>query len=208
MKTRQAGSSSDRASSQASRRAATSGLSCSAACAVFFDRHGVAIEEAPHRARRERSPMLPAQHLGNLAQRDVGPRVDGIEDDAAIGLDALGAAIATLALGSPPAGLAPGPHPTHCARCRHPEPLGGSASRHAASYRRNEPGAQILRQGFRHACWPPRPADSVNHIRAPMGIPRDSIRSDFALAPAMERHGSVAYQAPPSVTLASVLGML
>ena len=72
MKTRQAGSSSDRASNQALRRAATSGLSCSAACAVFFERHGVAIEEAPHRARRERGPMLPAQHLGNLAQRDVG----------------------------------------------------------------------------------------------------------------------------------------
>ena len=63
-----------------------------------------------------------------------------------------------------------------------PKSLGGSASRHATSYRRNEPGAQILRQGFRHACWPPRPADSVNHIRAPLGIPCDSIRSDFALA--------------------------
>ena len=171
MKTRQSASRSGWASNQSLRRAATSGLSCSAACAVFFERHGVPIEETPHRARRERGAAIPAQHLGNFVQRDVGPRLDRIEDDAVIDLDAIGAAIATLALGNPPAGLAPGAHPTHCARCRHPEPLGGSASRHATSYRRNEPGAQILRQGFRHACWPPRPADSVNHIRAPLGIP-------------------------------------
>ncbi|MER9896400.1 hypothetical protein NKJ40_30960, partial [Mesorhizobium sp. M0119] len=31
------------------------------------------------------------------------------------------------------------------------------------------------------ACWPPYPADMMNQIFSPMGIPRDSIRSDYAL---------------------------
>ncbi|MGB9364377.1 MAG: hypothetical protein WCE79_00040, partial [Xanthobacteraceae bacterium] len=41
---------------------------------------------------------------------------------------------------------------------------------------------QIFRQGLRHACRPPRPARRVNQNSHLMGIPTDSIRSDFALA--------------------------
>ncbi|MER9288564.1 type II toxin-antitoxin system prevent-host-death family antitoxin, partial [Mesorhizobium australicum] len=40
---------------------------------------------------------------------------------------------------------------------------------------------QILRYGSNHACWPPYPADMMNQIFSPMGTPRDSIRSDYAL---------------------------
>ena len=58
----------------------------------------MAVEEAPHGARRERSTVFPTQQLGNLAQRDVDLRLDRRENDAAISLDAFGAAIATLAL--------------------------------------------------------------------------------------------------------------
>lgn len=181
MKTKRSASRSGWASSQALRRAATSGLSCSAACAVFFERHGVTVEEPPHRARGERGTMLPAQHLGNLAQRDVHLLLDCREDDAAAGLNALGAAIATLALGSPPARLTPSAHLAYGTRRRYPEPLRCRPTRHAPCDRRNQSAAQVLRQGFRHACWPFRPADSVNHIRSVLGIPHDSIRSDFAL---------------------------
>ncbi|HLJ01441.1 MAG TPA: hypothetical protein VKT76_17150, partial [Bradyrhizobium sp.] len=44
-----------------------------------------------------------------------------------------------------------------------------------------QPLTQIFRQGFRHLRWPPRPADNMNQNSSPMGIPIDSIRSDFAL---------------------------
>lgn len=72
----------------------------------------MAVKEAPHGARRERSAMFPAQQIGNLAQRDVDLRLDRREDDAAISLDALGAAITTLALRGLLAGLTSGTHPT------------------------------------------------------------------------------------------------
>src|SRR5262245_31006478 len=117
MNTRRSGSSSGRACSQASRRTATSGLSCSAACAVFFKRHGVAIEEAPYPAARERSAVLQLQHLDDLGQREIDLLLDRPKDNAAIDLDALGAAVTTLALCCPPARLTPRTHPAHRA-CR------------------------------------------------------------------------------------------
>jgi hypothetical protein len=69
------------------RRKATSGLSCSLACAVFFNGHGVAIEKPPDRAGCELNPMLAAQQLGNLNQADVDLGVDRVEDNVVIGLD-------------------------------------------------------------------------------------------------------------------------
>ncbi len=39
--------------------------------APFFEGHGVAIEQAPHRAGREGGAMLRAQQLGQLGQADV-----------------------------------------------------------------------------------------------------------------------------------------
>src|SRR5262245_32743446 len=96
MKTRRCGSRSGRASSQVSRRAATSGLSCSAARAGFFEGHGVAIQEPPHRARCERGPVLSTQQLGDLGERDVDLIVDSLQDDVAIAFDLMRTAIATL----------------------------------------------------------------------------------------------------------------
>ena len=83
---------------------------------------------------------------------------------------------------SPPGpGRAPFTHPAYRARCRHSEPLRRRTPRRACFNRRNQPLTQIFRQGFRHARWPPRPADNMNQISSPMGIPIDSIRPDFAL---------------------------
>lgn len=58
MKTRCAGSRSGWASNQACLCTATSGRSCSLACAVFLEGHPVAVEKAPDRARREGDAVL------------------------------------------------------------------------------------------------------------------------------------------------------
>jgi hypothetical protein len=73
---------------QALRRAATSGRSCSLACAVF-DGHRVAIQEAPHRAGRKRGAMFTAQHLCQLDQRYVHLGLDRSQDDVTICFDAM-----------------------------------------------------------------------------------------------------------------------
>jgi len=86
MKTRRPGSRSGWAANQALRRAAMSDRSCSAACAVLFEGHGVAVEEAPHRAGRERGAMPRAQRLGQLDQAGVLLRLDGRQDYGAQGL--------------------------------------------------------------------------------------------------------------------------
>ena len=81
MKTRCVGSRSGWVSNQASRRAATSGRSRSQACAVFFDGHGVAVEDAPDRARRKACAVLqeastyPADFAGiSCKSRIIGRR--------------------------------------------------------------------------------------------------------------------------------------
>ena len=81
---------------QAVRRKATSGLSCSAACAVFFERHGVTVEKAPDRARSKACTMLTQQHLGNLHQRHINFRIDRRKDDRSINLNALRAPVTPL----------------------------------------------------------------------------------------------------------------
>src|SRR6476660_2919790 len=111
MKTRQAGSSSDRASNQALRRTATSGRSCSLACAVFFERHGVAIEEAPNHALCKPLAVPTLQMAGNLRQRDVARRGDQPEDLLGMGLDPIRALVATLRPRRLAARIAPPAHP-------------------------------------------------------------------------------------------------
>src|SRR6202030_3134959 len=53
-----------------SRALATSGLSCSAACSVFFEADAVAAEEPPNRARTN-CDVAPGQPLRNLLQRQI-----------------------------------------------------------------------------------------------------------------------------------------
>jgi len=83
MKTRRRGSSWGCAARQACLRAATSGRSCSLACAVFFEGLPVAIEHAPDRARRKPLTVHPLQMGGDLRQRDVDGLGDQPEDLAA-----------------------------------------------------------------------------------------------------------------------------
>ncbi len=73
MKTRCPGSRSGWPSNHALRRTATSVRVCSLACAVFFNGHGVAVEAAPDRARRETHAVLCRQPVRQFASSPVPP---------------------------------------------------------------------------------------------------------------------------------------
>jgi hypothetical protein len=66
---------------------ATSGRSCSLACAVFFDGHGVAVKEAPDRAGRKGGAMIAVKHFCQFNQGDVHLRVNRTQDHIPISLD-------------------------------------------------------------------------------------------------------------------------
>src|SRR5450755_2141086 len=182
MKTSLSGSSCGASSRQAWRAAATSGLSCSAACALFFEGHAVTVEKAPNRTRCKRSCPLGCEHLGDLNQGHVRLGLDRTHDRLMVLFDALGALVAAEPLGFGRAVLAPFLDKAHRARNRYAEPFRGRMARHSTFNRSNHPDPQILRQRLDHACWPPCPARSVNQNSSPMGIPHDSNWSDFALA--------------------------
>jgi hypothetical protein len=101
MKTSFSGSRSGCALNQARRFAATSGRSCSLACAVFFEGHGMAIEETPHRAGRENHAVLIPQHRGDFDERNVNLGIDRFENDGAVKLDPARPQIAALACFAP-----------------------------------------------------------------------------------------------------------
>ena len=98
MKTRRAGSRSGCASNQACRLRATSGLSCSAACAAFFERDPVANQEAMHRADRKRSAMVTVQKGCEFGQRDVLLRLDRMQHHVPERFDAMRPQVSTFGL--------------------------------------------------------------------------------------------------------------
>jgi hypothetical protein len=171
IKTGFSGSSCGASSRQAWRAAATSGLSCSAACALFFEGHTVTVEKAPNRARRKRRSPLGFEHLGELNQGHIRLGLDRTHDRLMVLFNALGALVAALLLGFGRSTLPPFLDKTHCARDRDPEPFGCRPTRHSVLNRPDYPGPQILRQRLGHACWPPRPARSLNQNSRPRGIP-------------------------------------
>ena len=71
--------------------------------------------------------------------------------------------------------------PLHHRRRLEPECRGHLATALTRPHRSNHALTQIKRISSCHACWPPPPACSVNYIRDPLGIPRDSIRDERAL---------------------------
>jgi hypothetical protein len=60
---------------------------------------------------------------------------------------------------------------------------GQSLSLRAGAFgdRLKNPDAKVEGKGFRHVRRPPSPADILNQIRPPMGIPNDSVRWASAL---------------------------
>src|SRR5579859_5540491 len=191
MNTSLSGLSCGAASRQAWRAAATSGLSCSAACALFFEGHAVTVEKTPNRARRKRRPSLCFEHLGDLNQGHVRLGLDRPHDRIMMLFDVPGTLVAADPLGLGRSAFAPLLDKAHRARGRDPEPLRCRTARHPTLNRSDDPDPQILRQRLGHACWPPCPARSVNQNSRPLGIPLDSNRSDFALAHDPEKREAV-----------------
>src|SRR5215470_8043973 len=181
MKTSLSGSSCGASSRQAWRAVATSGLSCSAACALFFEGHAVTVEETPNRAWCKRCPSLRFEHLGDLNQGHVWLGLDRSHDRLMVLFEAPGALVAADPLGLGRSAFAPFLDKAHRARGRDPEPFCRRTARHSALNSPDNSDPQILRQRLGHACWPPCPARSVNQNSRPLGIPSDSNRSDFAL---------------------------
>src|ERR1700757_2202262 len=116
MKTSLSGSSCGTNSRQAWRAAATSGLSCSAACALFFEGHAVTVEKTPNRARRKPRPLLRFEHFGDLNQSHVRPGLDRPHDRVVVLFDAPGALVAANPLGFGRSAFAPFLDKAHCAR--------------------------------------------------------------------------------------------
>ncbi len=164
MKTRCSGSRSGWAANQARRRAATSGRSCSAACAVFFEGHAVAIKAAPHCARCERGPMLGAQHLSQLNQADVLLCGYGRQDHRAERLYAMRSRVAALRLGLDRARPVDGFHPPNSARGRDPKPIGCPTTGHAPRYGGHQARTKVERQWLPHAYWPPASLNGESHL--------------------------------------------
>src|SRR6476620_614587 len=123
MNTSRAGSRSSCSSNQASRRFSTSGLSCSAACAVFFLRAVVPIEEAPQSAMADRHATL-CQCRPQFRERDVGCRLVERQDQLAVALDAMRAPVTAHRFSARVALLAFACPPAAHARRTHPEALG------------------------------------------------------------------------------------
>ena len=105
------------------RRAATSGRSCSLACAVSFEGDAVAVEEPPHRARCERHTVLAMELLGQLDQRDVHLLLDRAEDDVAEGLDTMRALVTAPGFGCCGTCCAELTNPAYRGRDTNPEAL-------------------------------------------------------------------------------------
>src|SRR5262249_55463488 len=82
-------------SHQASRALFTSGRSCSAACAIFFQRDAVALEEKPERPDSDAHAALPKLCL-KFGERQIGLPSHGAENECRLRLDALRPAIPTL----------------------------------------------------------------------------------------------------------------
>src|SRR6202035_2670418 len=92
------------------------------------------------------------------------------------------AVITAHRFGDKPAALAPNPNPSDDRGDPHPKYRGRAPPRQATLNRPNNTLAQIPRIRSCHACWPPAPASSLNHILTPAGIPyADSVSPDFAL---------------------------
>src|SRR5271165_341299 len=110
------------------RCAFTSARSCSAACAVFFERVLVAAEEPPYRADAHPHSALGQLRL-QLGQRDVSPSFEPAQDEVGLGFDPARPAVATLLLRLDASGFATLRDPADDAGHAHVKSLGRLAAR-------------------------------------------------------------------------------
>src|ERR671932_1327020 len=105
MNTSPSGSRSSWPSNHASRASATSGLSCSAACAVFFEGDAARVEEAPDRGGAGLQAALVLQAGSDLLEREIRCLGDEFEQEVGLIVE-LGADRMALAAGCPLAAVA------------------------------------------------------------------------------------------------------
>ncbi len=184
MNTSRSGSSSGWASNHARRWLRTSARCCSLACAVFFERHAVAVEQPPDRALRHPEPMGVFQIFSNLRQGDVRPILNQRQDLFGMGFDPVRAVIPALWSRPDMTRTMPLIDPLDRRRCRNAEVLRRGAALHATANRQYQPIPYVVRKRSRHAGWPPSPARILNQNSKPLGTPYDSLRSKIALASA------------------------
>ena len=190
MNTNRQGSRSGCWTNQACRRAATSGRSCSAACAVFFEADPAALEEPPQGADAHRYAALEQQGL-QLGQRHIRPLFHRAQKKASLRLDPARAAVSALRSGPDLAPIPPKTNPTNRARNTHTKTRRSLSSGGPRSNCLDNTNPKIVRKAFHHACWPPLPAHRVNHKTPQKGIPFDSISSENALTGAVPRSWSI-----------------
>ena len=153
-KTRRWGSRSPWLAAQACRRRATSGRSCSAACAVFFEADAAAVEEAPKAADPDRNAALSQPRL-QLGQGHVRGPLDLTKQKARLGLNAMRATVAALRSGSDVTPLPPGANPTDRTGNANTEARSCLATRGSALDGLHNTHAKIRGKAPTHVCWPP-----------------------------------------------------
>src|ERR1700726_3032015 len=179
MNTRRLGSSCFWSSCQRVRSAAMSGRSCSAARTIFFKGDLLLGEESPNRAIAE-ADISRGKLAPYVMKRQIGRRRDGGEQPVSLVFETR-IALPAHRLGrdapGPPEPLRP-PHDTAHADA---EPLGRIPAACARHNSRHHARAKIFRIGLRHPSWP-LPARILNHDKALLGIPPDSVTVHNALA--------------------------
>jgi len=170
MNTNRRGSRSGCRTNQAWRRAATSGRSCSAACAVFFKADPSALEEPPQGADAHRYAALAQQGL-QLGQRHIRPLFHLAQKIASLRLDPARTAVPALRPGADLALIPPPANPTDRAGNTHPKTRRRLSSGCPRLNRLDNTNPKIVRKALPHACWPPLPAHRVNHKTDQKGIP-------------------------------------
>ena len=188
MNTSRSGFRSGWASNQACRRRRTSARCCSQACAVFFERHAVPVEQPPDRALGHRQAMPRVQVCRDLAQGDVRRLVNQRQDFLGMGLDPVRAVVTALRPRPDIARPPPPIHPFDRRRGRNPEAARRRAPHRPLSTADTSRSRRSLERGFvMQAGLLHQPTS--NEIRS-WESQKESVSSENALAVALagERH--------------------
>jgi hypothetical protein len=186
MNRRRSGSRSSCPSNQSSRRFTMSGRSCSLACAVFFARHLVSVEEPPQRSVAHEDPVVQkrlAKLLDRAVRRGLNRRQNGARMRfrlvrAAVPADGLRRGVSLRPLERPPSADARGADA---------KATSGASTRSALGDRRQNPYPKIRGKRLGHLRRPPaRQKLESDHSRF-ANPPSDSVGSDDALGPGLQR---------------------
>src|SRR5208283_2487557 len=137
----------------------------------FFERDLVGFQETPDRADRCAHPTLLTQPGLHRMQGQIVLRRDQCQQPSSVLIldPRVGRAAHRLGRGGPR--VQPATPPVHYRRDAHRKTGGCRPAARARLNRCDHTLPQILRIGSSHPCWPPSPAQSMNHKSLPNGIP-------------------------------------